>query len=217
MPRIPSTLQGFACFVDGAGYAGIVSRGKPPPLKKRIRRHGAGMPGEIGLFVKYEMIEASFTLREFNPDVARQMLITDMSGEASLLVRLVGAQRPPGVDPGNASIAQLAGITSRVSTILPPSIAQPLSTARSVGRAVGIIKEAGAVAVEWVLGGQFSEADPSEIDANDPDAEFTFRMIASRLKLAIGGEVVWDLDIPLGQAIINGQDQWQSVKAILEG
>ena len=197
MARIPATLQGFACFVDGAGYAGIVSRGTPPPLRKRIRRHGSGMPGEIGLFVKYEMIESQFTLREFNPDVARHMLTTDMSGEASLLVRMVGAQRPPGVG-SNATVAQLAGLTARVSTILPPSIAQPLSTARSVGRAIGLIKDAGAVAVEWVMGGQFSEAEAGEIDANDPDAEFTFRMTCSRLKLAIGGEVVWDLDIPQG-------------------
>ena len=216
MARIPATLQGFTAFVDGEAYAGVVSRGTPPKLRKRLRRHGAGMPGEIGLFVKYQMMEAQFTLREINPDVCRQMLTTDMSGEGSLLVRLVGAQKYEGVADGGL-IGQLTGLTSRVSTILPPEIAQPLSRARLVGRSLGVIAESGPVPVEWICGGQLTEADAGDIDAQNPDTELTFRMVCSRVKLSVAGAIVWDLDIPQGQAIINGVDQWAGVKSILEG
>ena len=216
MARLPATLQGFTCFIDGEGYAGIVSRGTPPKLRKRIRRHGAGMPGEIGLFVKYEMMECTFTLREFNPDAVRQMLITDMSGEGSLLVRMVAAQQYEG-RPGDGPVDQLGNLSARVSPILPPAIAQPLSRARLVARSLGLLGDAGPVAVQWTCGGQLTEMDPGDIDAQSPDAELTFRMICSRVKLSVGGAVVWDLDIPAGQAIVNGVDQWQGVKAILEG
>ena len=172
MATIPATLQGFAVFVDGTGYVGRITRGMPPKLTKSLIEHRAGMPAPIDLFRGYEKMEADFTIREFNADIARLMLVTDMSGEASLQVRMVGAQR------------------------------------YSDGR---------TEAVEWVIGGQFSEADPGEIDAADPQAELKFMVACARVKLSIDGSVIWDIDVPQGRVEINGTDQWAGIRSILEG
>ena len=51
-------------------------------------------------------------------------------------------------------------------------------------------------AVEWEMGGQFTEADFGEIDAADPQTEAKFMMTCSHVKLNIAGDVVWDIDIP---------------------
>ena len=95
MAQIPAVLEGYTCFVDGQGYVGKIVRGSPPKLQKSLLEHRAGMPGVIDLFRGYEKMECQFSIREFNPDLVRLMLVTDMSGEASLLVRMVGAQLYP--------------------------------------------------------------------------------------------------------------------------
>ena len=95
MAQIPATLQGFTVFVDGQGYAGKIVKGTPPKLTKSLVEHRAGMPGMIDLFRGYEKMECQFVISEFNADIVRLMLPTDMSGESSLLVRMVGAQLYP--------------------------------------------------------------------------------------------------------------------------
>ena len=95
MAQIPATLQGFTVFADGQGYVGKITRGTPPKLTKSLLEHRAGMPGMIDLFRGYEKMECQFVIREFTADLVRLMLVTDMSGESSLIVRLVGAQVYP--------------------------------------------------------------------------------------------------------------------------
>ena len=95
MAQIPAILEGYTCFVDGQGYVGKITRGTPPKLTKSLLEHRAGMPGTIDLFRGYEKMECQFSIREFNPDLVRLMLVYDMSGEAPLLVRMVGAQLYP--------------------------------------------------------------------------------------------------------------------------
>lgn len=172
MAQIPATLQGFTAFVDGEGLVGRIVRGTPPKLTKSLMEHRAGMPGTVDLFRGYEKMETQFTLREFNKDVVRMMLVTDMSGEASLQVRMVGAQ---------------------------------------------MYADGVAEAVEWACGGQFHDTDPGEIDAADPQTELTMMMTLSKSKLTIGGAVIYDVDFPQGQVIVNGTDQWAQIKSILEG
>ena len=172
MATIPATLQGFTVFVDGTGYVGRITRGTPPKLTKSLLEHRAGMPAPINLFRGYEVMEADFTIREFNADIARQMGVTDMSGEGSLQLRMVGAQ------------------------LYPDGRAEP---------------------VEWVIGGQFSEVDPGEIDAADPQTELKFMVTCARVKLTIDNAVIWDIDIPQSRVEINGTDQWSGIRSILEG
>ena len=74
-----------------------------------------------------------------------------------------------------------------------------------------------AEAVEWVCGGQFHDSDFGEVDAADPQTEHTWMMTCSRVKLTIGGAVIWDIDFPQGQCLIDGTDLWSGIKAILEG
>lgn len=86
---------------------------------------------------------------------------------------------------------------------------------RMVGAQLGA--DGTAEAVEWVCGGQFHDTDPGEIDAADPQTEHTIMMTLARSKLTIAGTVVYDIDVPQGQCIIDGTDVWSGIKAILEG
>ena len=130
------------------------------------------MPAPIDIFRGFEKMEAEFTMREFNADVARHMVTTDMTGSGSLQVRMVGAQ---------------------------------------------LLSDGTAEAVEWEIGGQFTEHDPGEIDAADPQTEMRFMCTCSRVKLVIAGNTIWDIDVPQAMCLIDGVDVWEGVRAILEG
>lgn len=171
MAEIPKTLQGFTAIVDGEGYVGKITRGTPPTLAKSLLEHRAGMMAPIDLFRGFEKMECQFSIREFNAAIARQMVVYDMSGEGSLIVRMVGAELSPTGE---------------------------------------------ATPVDWEIGGQFSQVEPGEIDAADPQTEMTLMCTCARVKLTIAQDVIWDIDIPKSEAIINGTDVWAGVKAILE-
>lgn len=68
---IPQTLVNMNLFVDGKGYAGLVTEVNLPKLKRKTEEHRAGGmdgPVKIGLG-GYEMLEASFSLAGCPPDV----------------------------------------------------------------------------------------------------------------------------------------------------
>lgn len=53
------------------------------------------MPGAIDLFLGYEKMERRFVIREYDTDLVSLMLVTDMSGQSSPQVHMVGAQLHP--------------------------------------------------------------------------------------------------------------------------
>lgn len=71
MFQLPKSFAGFSLFVDGIGYAGKVTEGKPPALKiKTADFEGGGLSGVVTLDMgQVEKLEFTATVAEFNPEL----------------------------------------------------------------------------------------------------------------------------------------------------
>lgn len=66
---IPQTLVNMNLFVDGKGFAGLVTTITLPKLKKKTDEHRAGgMDGPVKMSMGMEMMEASFSLTGMSTD-----------------------------------------------------------------------------------------------------------------------------------------------------
>lgn len=67
---IPQTLVNMNLFVDGKGYAGLVSEVNLPKLKRKTEEQRlGGMDGPVKMGMGMEMMDGSFTLSGIAPDV----------------------------------------------------------------------------------------------------------------------------------------------------
>lgn len=88
MAVLPKTLANFTLYVDGIGYAGKVTEGKPPAIKiKTDDFEAGGLSGVVTLDMgQVEKFDTTFTVAEFNPE------LYSVLGKPDLLYTLRGAQ-----------------------------------------------------------------------------------------------------------------------------
>lgn len=92
MANLPKPLANFTLYVDGIGYAGKVTEGKPPAIKiKEQDFEAGGLSGVVTLDMgQVEKLDTTFTVAEFNPELYSAL------GKPDLLYTLRGAQGEAG-------------------------------------------------------------------------------------------------------------------------
>lgn len=77
---IPQTLTNFNLFVDGKGFAGLVTEVTPPKLKIKTEDHRAGgMDAPIKMDMGMEGLEANFSLSGISRDAMRFFGLADQT------------------------------------------------------------------------------------------------------------------------------------------
>lgn len=95
---IPKVLKSFNLFVDGRGYAGVVSELTLPKLSIKMEEHIAGgMDMPVSLDMGMEKLECDFTLSEYDPEIVKSFGLSD--GAQVPLVLRGGLDGEEGVTP----------------------------------------------------------------------------------------------------------------------
>ncbi len=85
---LPKVLKNFNFFVDGVGFTGRAEEITLPKVTHKMEEYqGAGMLAPVEIDLGLEKLEMDFTLKEFSPEIIKQMG-TGLSGVAC---RWVGA------------------------------------------------------------------------------------------------------------------------------
>lgn len=77
---LPRTLRNFSLFIDGQGYAGRIRELTLPSLEIQLEEYrGGGLDAPVGIDMGMSMLEAEFTLAEYDPDAIRLFGLYDQN------------------------------------------------------------------------------------------------------------------------------------------
>lgn len=122
MSKLPKILRNYTAYVDGVGYAGVVTECKPPNLTIKTEDFEAGglagpVPIDMG---QIDKMESEITLAEHNPEVMALL------GKDGVLWTLRGAQ---GEGTGNAE-AVIYSMRGMVQAIEPEALGKGMKTVK---------------------------------------------------------------------------------------
>ncbi len=86
---LPRMLKNFSFFIDGVGFSGRCEEITLPKITHKMEEYqGAGMLGPVEIDMGLEKLEMEVSLKEFSPEILKQVGLTDVSGMGA---RFVGA------------------------------------------------------------------------------------------------------------------------------
>ena len=89
---IPRKLQNFTAFVDGRGYAGLVTEVEPPKITIKTEEYrAAGMDTPIEIDMGTEKLEATLTFAEHNKELFKALGLLP-GGNLSITLRGAGGE-----------------------------------------------------------------------------------------------------------------------------
>jgi P2 family phage contractile tail tube protein len=106
---IPRILRNFNVFVNGSGYAGLVSEAELPEIALKTEEHrGGGSDTPVELDLGTELMTAKITLAEYNPTIMglvgtvarvqlRGALVRDNEAAVPMIVEMLGLFKRSGL------------------------------------------------------------------------------------------------------------------------
>ena len=86
---LPRILKNFGFFIDGVGYAGRCEELTLPKLTHKMEEYqGGSMFAPVEIDMGLEKLEMEVSLKEYSPEVLKQVGLTDVAG---IPTRFVGA------------------------------------------------------------------------------------------------------------------------------
>lgn len=125
---LPKKLKNFTCFVDGTGYAGIVSELEPPKLTIKSEEYrGGGMDAPVEVDMGMEKLESTLTFVEYAPELFDRLGLVDgetvgltlrgaakgRGEEQEIIINLTGGFRE--LDPGTWKAGDEATLKASVA------------------------------------------------------------------------------------------------------
>lgn len=113
---LPRTLRNFSFFIDGNGYAGRIRELTLPTLEVNLEEYRAGgLDTPVGIDMGMSMLEAEFTLAEYDPEAIKLFGLYDQN--AVQCTARGAIQRNGDVD----AVSVVCNMTGHIKTFDPGS------------------------------------------------------------------------------------------------